>query len=351
MAKKIALLIDRLNSGGAEKMVANLSKSFVAKGYDVTTIIMRDDVAYAFDGQLYNFGKIKAGNSKFKALQLLKSFIKTQNFNVIFDHRVRMFWLKEFVLSKFVFKNCRVIYVVHHYLLSKYFPTVKFPFLSKQTLVKNREIIAVSKAAQTKIKQRFNINSELIYNYPETKKVNTIKLHYKYIIAVGRLEKIKQFDVLIDCYQKSQLHQQNIKLLIFGEGSEKEYLQDLINKNQLQDNITLKGFNVNVASYIKSAQALVMTSKAEGFPMVLIEAIQLKTPVISFDCKSGPSEIIKNGINGLLVKDQNVEDMISKLNKLLDENICNDLMSNLETYNLPFTEERIIEQWIAKIES
>ncbi|SHG49430.1 glycosyltransferase [Winogradskyella jejuensis] len=351
MAKKVCLLIDRLASGGAEKMVANLSQSLVDNNYDVTIVIMRDDVKYDFKGQLYNFGKIKASHTKYKAFQLFKAYFKAQKFDIIIDHRVRMHWLKELLFAKFVFRKFRVVYCVHHFDLSLYFPLVSVPFLAKQTLVSNKQIVAVSKMAKEEMSRQLGLNSRVIYNYPIKEDVSEIKLEFKYIIAIGRLEKIKQFDVLIEAYKTSKLPTNNINLLIFGEGSQSDYLQSIITENNLEELVSLKGFDVNVASYLKGAQALVMTSKSEGFPMVLIEAIQHKTPVISFDCKSGPSEIIEHGINGILVEDQKKAEFVAAINKLTDEDFYSKLVDNLEAYNSPFTEENTIQQWIDVIEA
>ncbi|RZN78729.1 MAG: glycosyltransferase family 4 protein [Winogradskyella sp.] len=352
MPKKICLLTDSLGSGGAEKMVANLSKSLVGRGYETTIVCMIDDVIYDYGGTLYNFGKIKAKHNKIRAFSEFKRFFKIQNFDVILDHRVRMRWLKEFVFSKFVFNTSRVIYCVHHYDLSLYFPKVSIPFLSKKTLVKTREIVAVSQLAKDEILKQLNLESQVIYNYPEPKtSIKEVDLDFEYIIAVGRLEKIKQFNVLIDTYNASELLKADIKLLIFGEGNERVNLQSLIDDNHLNDNVILKGFDANVDVYVSQAKALVMSSQSEGFPMVLIEALQLKTPVISFDCKSGPSEIIKHKKNGLLVKDQDRGQLIIALNRLLNHEFYNEIKSNLDSLKLPFTEEKIIDQWIKLIEN
>ncbi|TCK66838.1 glycosyltransferase involved in cell wall biosynthesis [Winogradskyella wandonensis] len=350
MTKKVGLLIDRLASGGAEKMTANLSKSLVALGYNVTTIIMQNHIDYDYAGNLYNFGEIKSKHSKIKAFRLFKNYVRAQSFDVILDHRVRTKWLKEFIFSRFVFKNSRVIYCVHHYDLSLYFPLVTMPFLSKYTLVKNREIIVVSKLAKSEIKKQLGLDSFVIYNYPIINESKPISVDYDYVIAVGRLEKIKQFDVLITCYKASRLPENDIKLLIFGEGSERDTLNRQIEEQHLGDLVFLKGFDTNVAGFIEKAKALVLSSHSEGFPMVLIEAIQLITPVISFDCKSGPSEIIEQGINGLLVKNQDENELINALNKLLDTDFYDTLTQNLRTYISPFTEEKALQQWISLIE-
>lgn len=346
MSKKIALLIDSLSSGGAEKMVANLSKSFVDKGYDVTIIIMQDEVKYNYSGNLYNFGKLKVKYSKLKAFFVFKNYFKTQHFDAIIDHRVRKIWLKEFIFATLVFKKSRVIYVVHHYDLTLYFPSL-FSFLSKLTIVKNASVIAVSKRIKEKVKTKLNINSQVIYNFPEAIcNIEGVSLSFKFIIAVGRLEKIKQFDSLINSYYSSKLPENNIKLLIFGEGSERVKLQTLIEQKQLTNRVELKGFKTNVGSYIKSAEALIMSSEKEGFPMVLIEAVQLKTSVISFNCPSGPEEIISDGVNGILVENQNFNALSEAMNNLvLDQNARNKIMNNLNDYESPFKQENIIKQW------
>ena len=110
MIKKICLLTDSLNSGGAEKMVSNLSFSLSKKGYQVFIVSMMDEITYPFAGELFNFGKIKLSNTKIKSFLKFKRYFKTQQFDVILDHRVRTVFFKELLFSKIVFKNYKVIY-------------------------------------------------------------------------------------------------------------------------------------------------------------------------------------------------------------------------------------------------
>jgi len=351
MSKKVCLLGDSLASGGAEKMIANLSKSIARKGYDVTIVIMQDDVAYDYEGRLYNFGQIKANYTLFSGFMALKNFFKTENFDIIFDHRIRNIWLKEFILSKFIFSNFKVVYCVHHFEIWMYFPQFSIPFLSKLTLVKNREFVSVSIVISQQIQSKLKLDSKVIYNYPELPKSFTeIDVDFEYIIAIGRLEVIKQFDILIDCYNASVLKENDIKLLIFGDGSKHDELQEQISRLELCSHIYLKGFATNVSDYLVNAKGLVMTSKSEGFPMVLIEAISLKTPVVSFNFASGPSEIISQNNNGILVKNQDKLEMITVLNKLVDNDFYSDLKKRLNNYDFPFKKENIIQQWIDIIE-
>ncbi len=356
MRKKICLLADSLSSGGAEKMVSNLSISLSRKGYELVIVSMNDEITYPYLGELYNFGEIKKSKNQLNSFLNFKSFFKKQNFDVIIDHRVRNKFVKEFLFSRYVFKNFNVIYCIHHYKLSYYFSKFTKSSLLKFQHVKKRKFVAVSLEIQKQLKKQLKIESNLIYNYTLLSQSQKQELHEDsikedYIIGVGRLEKIKQFDVLISSYKDSLLPQNNIKLLIFGNGEEKENLKQLINDLKLEKQVVMMGFSKDVLSYVEKAKALVLSSKSEGFPMVLIEALALKTPIISFDCKSGPNEIIKNEINGLLVEDQNQKELSNSLNKLLDNKLYSNLKEELISGVNQFSEESIFKQWIQVLET
>jgi glycosyltransferase involved in cell wall biosynthesis len=172
------------------------------------------------------------------------------------------------------------------------------------------------------------------------------------LLGVGRLIRIKQFDKLITSYHASKLEERGIKLIVLGDGPEKENLETLVLKLQIEDFVTILPFTKKPYDLISNAKALILTSKVEGFPMVLLEALSLKTPVIAFDCKSGPSEIIFNGRNGLLVEDQNEEQLTLALNKLLlDDTFYNKLKGNVSLGLERFSEKVIIQEWIKLLES
>jgi glycosyltransferase involved in cell wall biosynthesis len=352
MSKKICLLTDSLGSGGAERMVSNLSISLSKRGCQIYIVSMIDSIIYPYSGELYNFGEIKKNSNRLSSFLKFRKFFKEQKFDIIIDHRIRPNFIKEFIFSKTVFNNHQLIYCVHHFELSLYFPCIHFPWLSKFSLVRNRKIIAVSKAIQNEIEKDLRLSSEVIYNYvlvDESKKSNYINAlsATEYIIGVGRLTKSKQFDVLIKGYNSSDLPKNNIKLLILGDGVERENLNQLINDLNLNAFVELIGFKKNAFEYIEKAKALVLTSKSEGFPMVLIEALTLKTPIVSFDCKSGPSEIIEHNKNGLLVENQNLQELTKSLNKLLlDDVFYEKIKENFNKSNHSFTEEIAIQNWM-----
>ncbi|MEL0456921.1 glycosyltransferase [Flavobacteriaceae bacterium SZ-1-7] len=355
MSKKICLLVDSLSGGGAERVAANMSVSLSRKGYKVHLVSMKDEITYAFEGELFNFGKVKSKTSKINAFKAFKFFFESQNFDLIIDHRVRSVFLKELIFSKIVFKNSKVIYCIHNYKLSYAFSYVKWPWLAKLPLVKNNKFVCVCNEIKNHLHKTLGIQGYVIYNYFTKKGLNPdvekIDLNENYIIGVGRLTKIKQFNKLIAAYSNSKLHEANIKLFILGDGDKKAFLEKQVAELKLGDFVKLMPFKKNPYPLIGKAKALVMSSKAEGFPMVLLEALTLKTPVIAFDCKSGPKEIIKNEINGILVEDQNESQLTLALNKLLESSFYENLKMNTHVGLEKFSEEKIVQDWINLLEN
>jgi N-acetylgalactosamine-N,N'-diacetylbacillosaminyl-diphospho-undecaprenol 4-alpha-N-acetylgalactosaminyltransferase len=358
MSKKICLLVDCLSSGGAEKVASHMSFSLTAKGYNVTIVSMRNELGYLYKGTLFNLGLIKEKHSRLSSLLLFEKFFKEQKFDVIIDHRVRNKFFKELLFSKFVFNKSQVIYCVHHYDLNFYFSYLKWPMLARLPHVKKKQFVAVCDEIKSEMSELLDLESVRVYNYiladKILKKASQIHEHREseYIISIGRLVKLKQFDILITCYAKSKLPKNNIKLLILGNGSEKEKLELLISHLNLNDYVELIPFQNNPYMLIKKAKSLILPSRAEGFPMVLIEALTLMVPIIAFNCKSGPNEIVKNMVNGLLVEDQNQEQMTSALNRLLlDTSFYNKIKENTSRGLEKFSETKIIEKWANLLES
>jgi N-acetylgalactosamine-N,N'-diacetylbacillosaminyl-diphospho-undecaprenol 4-alpha-N-acetylgalactosaminyltransferase len=356
MSKKICILTDSLSSGGAEKVAANMSISLNKKGYHVIVFSMKNEIDYHFEGQLYNFGLIKEKHTRLKAFLKFKRYFKLNKFDFIIDHRTRTKFFKELLFSKGVFRKCKVIYCVHNFRLAYYFSYLNTPWLSVLPHTKNRIFVSVCEEIRKHLKRKLNIESKTIYNFINANDFSTSLddnefSKQNYIIGVGRLTTIKQFDKLIKSYFKSELSKNNIKLFILGDGSEKENLKSLISQLNLQKHVELIPFKNNPFPMIRNAKALVLSSKVEGFPMVLLEALSLNTPIIAFNCKSGPSEIITNEVNGLLVENQNEEQLIIALNKLMDISFYQKLKTNTQIDLDKFSEETIIQNWVNLLEN
>lgn len=187
---------------------------------------------------------------------------------------------------------------------------------------------------------------EYIYNPIEEVDDMECNIKSKQIISVGRLTYQKGFDMLCDVAKVVLKDNKGWKWLILGDGEDKDKLRSKIKEYGLENKLILKGNVSNVEEYYKNSSLYVMTSRFEGLPMTLLEAKTYKLPIVSFNCLTGPSEIVKNNINGYLINPENVEAMSNKLNILInDENKLKEFSNNAQIDIEKFKLKPIIERW------
>lgn len=137
------------------------------------------------------------------------------------------------------------------------------------------------------------------------------------IISAGRLNAIKNFPLLIEAF-KLVRGKRNARLIILGEGEEREKLEEMIQDLGLDQDVDMPGFAENPFNYIAKANVYALTSFSESFSMALIEALAVGTPVVSNDCPHGPREVLENG---RLVPLGNSEKLAEAILNTLDEPI------------------------------
>lgn len=351
---KVGIIGDSLAIGGAEKVHALLSVYFEQAGVDVHNCILSNKVAYTYSGSLYMLGDV-APKSFFLARKVirflaLRKYLQKNNFDVILDFRMRNHFMLEFILSKFLYPK-NTFYTVHSSNRESYFP--KLNFLTR-LIYKNKQLVVVSKAIQQIITKKYpSLQVHQIYNPIPLSEVATLQMEFEvdfdqYILAVGRMnDEIKQFDQLIMAYHRSVLPSKNIKLLILGEGKNNLKYRKLIAKLGLKNHIMLKGFKDNPYPYYKKALFTVLCSKYEGFPNALLESLANGTPVVTYDCFSGPNEIVVDQENGLLLRKQNVEQLIKSINLMArDKDLYSKCKQNATQSVAQFDIEIIGKQWL-----
>ena len=350
---KVALIGDSLAGGGAEKVHALLSLYLHQAGCDVHNVIFGDAITYDFGGSLLNLGTIKPQanfitrkNTRFRQL---KKYVDQQGFDAVIDFRMRTVFGLEWLLAKRVYPK-NTFYTVHSGILEYYFP--KSPFLSKMVYRKH-QVVAVSKAIQQAIMAKgLATNCLQVYNPVDFKTMDRLKQEHlpkeAFIMAAGRMnDEVKQFDVLIKAYANSVLPSKHIKLFLLGEGKHQAKYEALAASLGLQELVVFKGFVTNPFPYYQNAKFTVLTSKNEGFPNVIIESLALGTPVISFDCFSGPNEVVLHRGNGLLVEDQNQIQLVEAMNLFLeDEALYAYCKSKARESVAQFDIEIIGKQWL-----
>lgn len=161
----------------------------------------------------------------------------------------------------------------------------------------------------TKIHQIYNLT-----DFSEVRKQYNFKS--KKIISCGYLAHIKGFDLLVKVAKQVFEKHSDWVWDIYGEGTDRQKLQKLIEDYSLQNHVFLKGYASNINELYGKYSFFVLTSRAEGMGMVLIEAQKSGLPTVSFDIKCGPSDVISDGVNGYLIEPFNIGDMSEKINWL-----------------------------------
>lgn len=171
----------------------------------------------------------------------------------------------------------------------------------------------------------------------------------KRVIAVGRLDYQKGFDRLIQAWELVQYTGKftDWKLDIFGQGEWREMLQQMIDKAELQDTVRLNKPTKQIGEEYVKSDLLVMSSNYEGFPMVMIEAMACGLPVVSFDYKCGPKDIIQTGINGLLVPNGDIQALADAMMKVMEDEAYRKMLSlNARKVVDTYSEQAVMAQWI-----
>lgn len=184
--------------------------------------------------------------------------------------------------------------------------------------------------------------------YPPTISYNSNKK----AISVGRFEIEKGHDRLIDVWNEVIKKHPDWILEIYGEGTLKKGLINIAKEKGLSDSILFKPSSMNIDKEYIDSSFCIMTSRYEGFGMVLIEAMACGLPCIAYDCPSGPRNIIKDGINGFLIKDGAVQKMAEKICFLIEHEDIRKKMGqagylNVEKYNI----DEIMNKWKQLFES
>lgn len=359
LKRKVCLIVDCLSVGGAERAAARLSIKLAEHNYDVSIISVRDKITYVFKGSLYNLGinesRLKLKKQFYKFLAFRKAY-KIIDADVYIDFRMRNRFFMEWLLHVLVFDMKKMIMTVHHFNIAYHIPKGNF---FKKEYSKVKSIVGVSKEVVKALNDYHDfgnvkyipnfINKELLIS---TNNANQ-EISENAILAIGRLNnEVKQFDKLILSFKNTKAFKEGGTLIILGDGKDKEKLKQLIELNKLGDCVHLLGFVNNPYDYMKRCKFLVLCSKFEGMPLVILETLAMGTPVVSFNCKSGPSEMIVNGENGILVEDQNFDAITKAMNKMIvDSNFYQRCKANASKSVNKFSEENVFKKWIELIDS
>jgi glycosyltransferase involved in cell wall biosynthesis len=140
-----------------------------------------------------------------------------------------------------------------------------------------------------------------------------------FVVAMGRLSVEKGFDLLLEAFASAAAPRPDWSLAVVGEGPERPNLEEQVKRLGLSRQVHLLGLMRNPHALLRRAALFVLPSRYEGMPTALLEAMACGLPCVSFDCPSGPRELIKNGVNGLLVPPEDVPGLAQALGRVMDD--------------------------------
>jgi glycosyltransferase involved in cell wall biosynthesis len=343
MSKHIAFFVTSLNVGGVERAFVNLANSFVDSGYKV------DFVVCQYIGNLKNELNDKANVVVLSDSRLRKSifqllrYIKNSNADCIITGPTYPN-IVALIANFLAFNKMKVIVSQHSYqdiemnnlgLLGRV-----APLLIKATYNYASKVVCVSKGVATDMIKNYNVKPEktaTIYNAvidfsffekaaDNIQNIGTTHIFdKKYIVAVGRLVTVKNYPFMIAAYSKLRKLDPDFEydLIILGEGEELGNLKDLIKKNNLQNFVHLLGSFANPLPIIKNASLFIHTSFSEAMPLVYVEALALKIPVVTINNR-GALEILENVKTKKIIQKHDEDEFISAILNMLKRKFLND---------------------------
>ncbi len=341
---KILVLHGHLSMGGEERVLLNVLRNLVELNYDVDLLItwnhkennlfeneIPKKVNYEFLFDSYNgknklIKEIYRIKAKTTYLKKIEKKIKKEKYDIVIDYSSNLLKYNNFDIKIPVFAW------IHFSLTFGEKLTLEKIKKYKKQYKKYSKIFAITRVMKEEFINKVGIDEkkvELVYNPIDLKliqkKAENVEKKYEnylkqdYFLQVSRLTQQKQPEHLVDIYYKLKQAGIKEKLYFIGDGEKKEIIKQKIKEYNLEDDIILLGQIENPYPFFKNAKLFVHTAKYEGLPTVLLESLALGTPVVSYDCPTGPRDILgKNSEYGELIslndKDMFVEKVLELMN-------------------------------------
>lgn len=348
--KSISLIVgDITRFGGTERAVTNLA-NLLRNNYHVSIISLYYPVSG--QSQFYLNEDVKIIYLKLKVSKKLLQRIY-QYIQLIYKLRKHIFRTKtDFLVSTAHATSIILPFVV---LLSKtksiaaeHIARSSLPYFSKlvQRILYPFIDAMVVLSPSARENYSFCRKTHIIPNSLPFSSILKSKQNNKVVICVGRISIEKGIDRLIDVALKLRDDIDGWKIKIFGNGPYEDECRSLIDKLKLNDIIFLNNAVSNIHNEYLNSDILIMTSRYEALPMVLLEAKACGVPAIAYDCPEGPREIIRDGVDGFLIEDGNVDSMVEKLRLLMsDDSLRKTYAENAVNGVEEYKDEVIAQKW------
>lgn len=332
---KLVFLIPTMGSGGAERVMSILVDYFAIKGYEVHLFIFdKDPSFYKINSNVhchYIYTERKIGGPIGTLMQLRASFLSARALiKQIKPDCLIGFTTVYNVLTILLAKSEKVPSIISERTNPKVFKVTKITGLLRKwfyrfgdaIVLQTERSISSFKESGIQIPQR----KEIIFNPIGGEFSNQCLVRENIILSVGRIDSKKGHDLLLKAWAKSQPY--GWKLWIAGEGVNKEMYIKLAQDLQINSQVEFLGNVKDVNALLNRAKIFVLSSRVEGFPNALCEAMLAGCACISFDCPTGPAEIIQDGQNGRLVDAENIDKLAEAIKELTLDDVMQKRMAS-----------------------
>lgn len=357
---KISIIVPNLTGGGAEKVAINLANYYSTLGHQIDLVLFKKYGVYLnLLSEKVNIFDLNASKARY-AIFNLRSYFNQNKSNIILSVKRDVNIVVGLAslglgMEKIFFREANTLDdILNMPFIRKmiYITLMKIAYINAKSIIANsydtkNDLVKNKITNENKIK--VIINPVLPLEYKDLLKMDCSHKwlndrNLKVILSVGRLHKQKDFPFLIECFQEVIKHDKLARLVIVGEGDEKENLLSLIKSLNLDNFIDIVNFQSNIYPYYMKAKIFALTSKWEGFGNVIVEALSAGTTVICTNCIGGPKMILENGKYGHLIE---LGDKYKFSNTLIKElNNPNKKDESLSNYSKKFTVKNVAELYL-----
>ena len=349
---KVLFFIPSLGPGGAERVVSVLANSFCGLGHQtVIAMLANNRINYILHNSVKTIcladqwqNCTSASWRIIKRIQAIKKIIKSEKPDVVIS-----FMAETNIDVSAALLGCHTPLIVSERNDPSLDPASRLKKLFRNFLYWRPDgFVFQTEDAKHYFKWHVQKKSTIILNPLVSKLPAPFEgEREKKIVSVGRLEKQKNYPMLLQAFEKFHQTKPEYILEIYGEGQEEETLRDIIKQKGLSDSVKLMGFCSEVHERINKAAMYIMSSDYEGLPNALIEAMALGLPCISTDCPcGGPRTLIENGVNGLLVHTDDTNALVKAINDILEDSRFSEIGENARKIREKVNPELVTAQWL-----
>ena len=353
----VALVISSLSSGGAERVLSLMANYWAERDWQVIIVTLSgsDDDFYPLDPRIRRLGLnvLRASANPWQSLRnnLYRIIRLRQALTELSPQAVISFMDLTNILTLVAVAGSRIPVVVSERIDPAYADLGRLRSWLRRKLYPRAAAVVLQTervrewAADFVPPHKLHVIANPLATTDQGEVTDVaMPLPGRTVLAVGRLTEQKGFDLLIQAFAATG--REDWSLLILGEGEQRPQLQTLISTLGMEQRIILKGRVNNVQQYLHKVDLFVLSSRHEGFPNALLEAMSVGLPVISYDCPSGPAEIIRHEESGLLLPPGHIEALTAALARLMgDASLRSRLGKSARTVNERFAIDKIMLQW------